>query len=181
MQSNWVFGYGSLMWRPGFRYLERHKARVDGLHRSLCVYSHVHRGTPDKPGLVLALDDGGFCEGVAFRVDECDWEETCAYLRAREQVTMVYLETRQTVRLHADEPQEVEALCFVVDTSHMQYAGRLDLETQARLVRDGVGQSGKNPEYLENTVLHLREMQIHDHDLEALFERVNGGLRQDSP
>ncbi len=175
MKSNWVFGYGSLMWRPGFPYLERHQARIDGMHRSLCVYSHVHRGTPERPGLVLALDRGGSCEGVAFRVDDSDWEETCAYLRAREQPTMVYLETRKTVQLQTDSQRDVEALCFVVDTSHMQYAGRLDLETQAQFVRQGIGQSGENPEYLENTVLHLREMQIHDHDLEALFEKVKDG------
>lgn len=172
MAENWVFGYGSLMWRPGFPFAERHPARLEGLHRSLCVYSHVHRGTPERPGLVLALDDGGHCDGAAFRVEDALWEETCAYLRAREQPTMVYLERRHPVRLSGARTEEVEATCFVVDREHHQYAGRLDLETQAEIVRGGVGQSGENPEYLRNTVLHLREVGIHDDDLEALYRLV---------
>ncbi|MBV9246385.1 MAG: gamma-glutamylcyclotransferase, partial [Methylobacteriaceae bacterium] len=88
----WVFGYGSLMWRPGFAFVERQLATVRGYHRALCVYSHVHRGTPDRPGLVLGLDRGGACRGVAFHVAGEKWAETIAYLRGREQVTMVYRE-----------------------------------------------------------------------------------------
>ena len=87
----WVFGYGSLMWRPGFPYLDRRTAHLHGYHRSLCVYSHVHRGTPEKPGLVLGLDRGGRCQGVAFRVAAEEAEATLHYLREREQVTGVYL------------------------------------------------------------------------------------------
>src|SRR3979490_2940413 len=85
----WVFGYGSLMWRPGFDFLERVPARLIGEHRALCVYSFVHRGTPEKPGLVLGLDHGGACRGIAFRVAEKQRNDTVAYLRAREQVTGV--------------------------------------------------------------------------------------------
>src|SRR5436305_15171687 len=85
----WVFGYGSLMWRPGFEFVERVPARLIGEHRALCVYSFVHRGTPEKPGLVLGLDRGGACRGVAFRVAAEHRASSVGYLREREQVTSV--------------------------------------------------------------------------------------------
>src|SRR5688572_31561615 len=115
----WVFGYGSLMWRPGFPFLERAHAHLYGYHRSLCVLSHVHRGTPEKPGLVLGLDRGGRCHGVAFRVLASEAEATTAYLREREQVTKVYVERRLPVTL--DDGREVTALAYIVDRRHPQY------------------------------------------------------------
>lgn len=175
MQEFWVFGYGSLMWRPGFEFIERRPALLRGRHRSLCVYSHVHRGTPERPGLVLGLDRGGSCRGVAFRVGEADRDRTVAYLRAREQATMVYREETRTVRLLDGNRCEVAALCYVVDRAHRQYAGRLDLARRAELVRHGVGQSGANPDYLGNTVRHLRETGIRDPELEALYAVVRAG------
>src|SRR5215813_13614792 len=126
----WVFGYGSLMWRPGFDFLERVPARLIGEHRALCVYSFVHRGTPERPGLVLGLDRGGACRGVAYRVAAEKRAETVAYLRAREQVTMVYRETTRRIWLTGEPEQPVPALCYMVDRSHPQYAGRLTLEQQ---------------------------------------------------
>src|SRR4051794_23010766 len=119
----WVFGYGSLMWRPGFPHVERRHASLYGYHRSLCVLSHVHRGTPERPGLVLGLDRGGRCLGVAFRVAAREAEATVAYLRGREQVTAVYLERRLPIRL--DDGRRVEALAYAVDRRHPQYAGAL--------------------------------------------------------
>src|ERR1700694_903426 len=113
----WVFGYGSLMWRPGFAFLERLPARMVGLHRSLCVYSFVHRGTPERPGLVLGLDRGGACRGIAFRVAAKKRAATLAYLRAREQVTHVYLETSRGVTLIGKPERRVEAATYVVDRS----------------------------------------------------------------
>ena len=95
----WVFAYGSLMWRPGFSYLERVSARLYGAHRALCVLSHVHRGTPERPGLVLGLDRGGTCRGIAYRTPAKDRDATVAYLRERGQVTAVYRETMRTVLL----------------------------------------------------------------------------------
>src|ERR1700704_6776340 len=121
----WVFGYGSLMWRPGFEFIEKVPARLIGEHRALCVYSFVHRGTPENPGLVLGLDRGGGCRGIAYRVAAARREATLAYLREREQVTKVYLETMRRVTLASGE---ANAVVYVVDRGHPQYAGRLDLE-----------------------------------------------------
>lgn len=156
----WVFGYGSLMWRPGFPFVERRHARVHGYHRALCVFSHVHRGTPDRPGLVLGLDRGGRCHGVAFRVAPDEVDATVAYLREREQVTSVYLERRVPARL--DDGRMVEALTYAVDRTHPQYAGRLPPEDLLRLVRQGVGVSGANPDYVRSTYAHLTEMGVSD-------------------
>ena len=121
----WVFGYGSLMWRPGFAYLERIPARLIGLHRALCVFSFVHRGTPERPGLVLGLDRGGACRGIAYRVAAALRAQTIGYLRAREQVTTVYIETMRQIELEDRARRRLRALCYVVDRSHVQYAGRL--------------------------------------------------------
>ncbi|MDQ0357608.1 cation transport protein ChaC [Rhodoplanes tepidamans] len=173
----WVFGYGSLMWRPGFAFVERVPARLVGLHRALCVFSFVHRGTPEKPGLVLGLDRGGTCRGIAFRVARAERAATLAYLRAREQVTHVYLETlRPIVLLDGGGPaaaqRRVRALVYVVDRSHPQYAGRLDLEQQLRLVRQGHGQSGPNRDYVVATVRELEAQGCRDAQLHAIARRL---------
>src|SRR6201991_2819824 len=120
----WVFGYGSLMWRPDFEFIEQVPARLIGEHRALCVYSFDHRGTPEKPGLVLGLDRGGTCRGVAFRIAEKDRAATVGYLRAREQVTSVYREVMRSVWLENGPRQRIGALTYVVDRGHVQYAGR---------------------------------------------------------
>ena len=114
----WVFGYGSLMWRPGFEFCERVEARLIGAHRALCVYSFVHRGTPERPGLVLGLDHGGACRGIAFRVAAANRAATIHYLREREQVTMIYRECVRLVRLKNEPQYAVSALCYMVDRSH---------------------------------------------------------------
>ena len=162
----WVFGYGSLMWRPGFPFIEQVPARLIGEHRALCVYSFVHRGTPEKPGLVLGLDRGGTCRGIAFRVAEKHRAATVAYLRAREQVTAVYREVMRSVWLENEPRQRVSALAYVVDRGHVQYAGRLSLTEQLRHVQQGHGQSGPNREYVIATVKAIeaegfRDTQLH--------------------
>lgn len=166
----WVFGYGSLMWRPGFPYRERHLASLRGYHRSLCVYSHVHRGTPAVPGLVLGLDRGGRCRGVAFGIEAADAEATLAYLREREQVTAVYLERHVRVRL--DDGREVAAVTYVADRRHAQYAGRLPLEDLLSLVNQGVGISGANPDYVRATHGQLVEMGVSDPILARIATRL---------
>jgi cation transport protein ChaC len=166
----WVFGYGSLMWRPGFDFAERQLAWLRGYHRALCIYSHVHRGTPERPGLVLGLDRGGSCRGVAFRVEPAKADATIAYLRAREQVTSVYVERR--VRLRLDDGREVEALTYVVDRGHVQYAGKLPLDKILEYVRSGVGQSGENPAYVLNTHRHLAELSLRDDVLARLVNAL---------
>lgn len=175
----WVFGYGSLIWRPGFPFVESVAARLHGYHRSLCVFSHVHRGTPDRPGLVLGLDRGGVCRGIAFRVESAQSADTIAYLRAREQVTAVYLERYKPIRL--DDGRSVAALFYVADRRHLQYAGRLPSEKLLELVREGKGVSGENPDYVLRTHEHLRKMGIFDPVLADLAQKLDPELGRPRP
>jgi len=161
MGDFWVFGYGSLMWRPGFAHVETQRARLFGYRRALCVTSHVHRGSVEKPGLVLGLDKGGSCVGLAFRVPDDLESEVMAYLRERELVTNVYKERRLKVRLRAGH--DVEAVGYVVDREHHQYAGHLSAQEAALRITGAVGRSGANEEYVLNTVAHLEAMRISDH------------------
>ena len=170
----WVFGYGSLIWRPGFDYAERAPARLIGAHRALCVFSHVHRGTPERPGLVLGLDFGGACRGVAYRVSAKKRAATIAYLRAREQATSVYRETMRSVTLLTEPERRVSALVYMIDRGHVQYAGRLDLAQQLHLVRQGHGHSGPNREYVLSTVHALEALGLRDRELHQLAERLKG-------
>ena len=166
-----MFGYGSLMWRPGFRHDESAHAILHGVHRSLCIYSFVHRGTKQHPGLVLGLDAGGWCEGMVFYVPSGHVQETLGYLRRREQMNNVYRAIWKPVSFKDEPHREVRALSFVANRSHHQYAGRLPYEKQEWLVRRSKGQSGRNFEYVLSTVRHLRECGIHDGRLEALLRR----------
>ena len=170
----WVFAYGSLMWRPGFDILERRNARLVGAHRALCVYSFVHRGTPERPGLVLGLDRGGNCRGIAYRVAAAKRSKTIEYLRAREQVTMVYREAWRTVWLDHDPQQTVQTLCYVVDRGHRQYAGRLPLAQQLHYVRQGHGRSGACRDYVLATVKELEALGYRDDALHRLAEQLRG-------
>ena len=166
----WVFGYGSLMWRPGFAYRQRAQALLYGSHRALCVYSHVHRGTRERPGLVLGLDSGGSCRGIAFQVEAGERDAVVDYLRAREQVTMVYREVVRPIRLIDGTDRRVAALTYVVDHAHEQYAGVLDRETILRFVRQGTGRSGHNRDYVVNTAEHLHEVGLSDPVLDWLHD-----------
>lgn len=174
MSDFWVFGYGSLMWRPGFDHVEAVPARLAGAHRALCVYSWHHRGTRERPGLVLGLDRGGMCRGVAFRVRGRDRDSVVAYLRERELVSNVYREVWRSVSLVGREDEPVTALTYVVDRSHEQYAGRLAPQRLVEHVRASAGRSGANVDYVLNTVRHLHVLGIRDPILERLAEAVAG-------
>src|SRR5882724_4930953 len=164
----WVFGYGSLMWRPGFDFVEQVPARLIGEHRALCVFSFDHRGTPEKPGLVLGLDRGGACRGIAFRVAARHRNDTVQYLRGREQTTNVYREVMRSVWLENEARQRVSALTFVVDRGHVQYAGRLSLAEQLRHVQQGHGRSGNNRDYVLSTVKSIEAQGFRDPQLHQL-------------
>lgn len=168
--ARWVFGYGSLMWRPGFAYRERQAATLHGRRRAFCIYSVHHRGTYQRPGLVLGLAPGGAVRGAAYRVGEAEWEQTYAYLVEREQPTETYIEARRAVRLA--DGRRVEALVFLSDVGHPQWAGRLGLERQAELIAGATGLSGRNVDYLRDLVEHLREEGVRDHGMETLLGLV---------
>jgi cation transport protein ChaC len=169
----WVFGYGSLMWRPGFDFIEQVPARLIGEHRALCVYSFDHRGTPEKPGLVLGLDRGGACRGIAFRVESKLRNDTVAYLRSREQTTNVYREVMRSVWLEDEARQRVSALAYVVDRGHVQYAGRLSLADQLRYVLQGHGRSGNNRDYVLSTVKSIEAQGFRDEPLHQLASMLH--------
>jgi len=162
------------MWRPDFPYVERVEARLVGAHRALCVYSFVHRGTPERPGLVLGLDRGGACRGIAYRVPMAARADTVAYLRVREQVTSVYRESMRPVWLKGSPERRVMALCFMIDRGHVQYAGRLSLEQQLHHVRQGHGQSGANRDYVIATVAALEQLGFRETELHLLAQRLAG-------
>lgn len=168
LSSHWVFGYGSLIWNPGFAHVTAQQGLLKGAHRSLSIYSHHHRGTVDVPGLVFGLTHGGSCRGMVFEVGEEAWPEALAYLKAREQVTPVYRDVMRPV--HLADGRVVSALVFIVDERHEHYAGRLDLAQQLAMVRQGVGMSGANIDYVLNTARHLESMGIRDRQIMALAE-----------
>jgi cation transport protein ChaC len=162
----WVFAYGSLMWRPGFESVEHSPASVEGYHRALCIESHRHRGTPERPGLVLGLDRGGSCQGVAFRIEAAHAESVLAYLRERELVTHVYLETVLWATLA--DGRKVEAIAYVVDRDHPQYVGLLSPEETLRRISGSVGLAGPNPDYVVNTARELERLGVVDPTLSWL-------------
>jgi cation transport protein ChaC len=166
----WVFGYGSLMWRPGFAYLERVPATLYGRRRAFCIYSVHHRGTYERPGLVLGLAPGGATRGAAYRIATSDWPEVYAYLLEREQPTETYVEARRPVRLR--DGRQVEALVFLSDIHHPQWAGALSLERQAELIAGATGLSGRNVDYLRDLVEHLREEGVCDRTMDDLLALV---------
>lgn len=162
----WVFAYGSLLWRPGFTYQERHPAQLFGYHRALCVWSHVHRGTPQHPGMVLGLDRGGSCRGCLYRVAETNKEQVARYLYAREMPTRIYHARLCPVRSHCG--RLVQALTFVVNRHDTQYAGRPTPAAAAAQIANAQGISGSSVDYLLQTLAHLEQLQIRDHHLQAI-------------
>ena len=171
MGDFWVFGYGSLMWNPGFEVLEKSPATLHGLHRSLCIHSWVHRGTQEKPGLVLGLNNGGSCKGMGLKAPGEKRTEIIDYLRARELVTDVYLECWREIRL--DNGESAKALVYRVDRNHPQYAAGLTLDHQYEIVKTAVGKSGANPDYVRQTVACMHEAGISDRTLEYICKKLD--------
>jgi len=168
--SYWVFGYGSLIWNPGFSFRDAQLGLLRGAHRSLSIISHHHRGTRDVPGLVFGLTRGGSCRGMAFEVDGDAWPDVRAYLDARGLVTSVYRDVWRTVSLA--NGRRVTALTYVVDEAHEQFAGKLSVEQQLAMIRAGVGISGRNVDYVLNTAEHLTQLGIRDQALMALAAQL---------
>ncbi|MDF3415583.1 gamma-glutamylcyclotransferase [Sulfitobacter sp. M57] len=168
----WVFGYGSLLWNPGFEVAESVIASLPGYARSFCMRSIHHRGTLEDPGLVLALDEQPqtACSGMALRVMDGQEDETLAYLRERELVSAAYLEKMLDVTLA--DGRIVTAVVYVIDENHEQYCGGLPLEEQAQIIAMAVGGRGPNTEYLYNTADHLCAVGLEDADLNWLHTRV---------
>ncbi len=167
----WVFGYGSLVWNPGFEPQERVIATLPGYHRSFCMRSIHHRGTVENPGLVLALDaeEAAQCRGVAFAVKPEEEARVLAELRERELISSAYLEKDLEITLA--DGRQVTAVTYVIDPDHVQYC-HLELEEQAQIIAHAVGGRGPNTEYLYNTASHLIELGIKDSELEWLSNRV---------
>lgn len=168
----WVFGYGSLLWNPGFSVAESVVGTLPGYARSFCMRSIHHRGTETEPGLVLALDEqpDHACTGIALRVVNGTEDATLDYLRARELISSAYVE--KTLDVDLADGRRISAVVYVIDEGHDQYCGGLPLEEQAQIIARAVGGRGPNTEYLYNTASHLAEIGLHDPELEWLHERV---------
>ncbi len=181
-QSLWVFAYGSLMWDPGFEYEERRVARLYGYHRALCIYAWTYRGSRKNPGLVVGLDAGGSCVGRAYRVKPSMRDQVIEYLDARETPDIedsdlsidVYRKKWATVRLADNGPdiKKVNAICYVADRRHPQYACDPDIEKQIKCILEGRGNRGTSLDYLANTIQHLDELGIADGPLHQIWQRV---------
>ncbi len=169
----WVFGYGSLMWNPGFEFLETRRARLFGYHRALCVFSPTYRGTPDDPGLVVGLDRGGSCVGLAYRVAGHNRDRVIAYLDERESVGTVYMPLHTFI---VSDMERIEARTYVAYRSGSKYVGTLPLEHKVETILRCAGTSGSNVDYLKNTVAHLDALGISDGPLHNLWRAVEARL-----
>ena len=166
----WVFGYGSLMWRPGFDYVEKAPAKCVGYQRSFCIYSTIYRGTPERVGLVLGLDEGGETYGMAFRIAKENKTEVMEYLREREQINGVYIEVLHPLEIMGHGT--TQAVFYVATQGHEQYAGGLSLVDQAEIIAGAAGKMGANSEYLFNSHDTLVGLEIWDEQLAKLSEMV---------
>jgi len=163
----WVFGYGSLMWSPGFSYSQKARGRVHGYHRALCILSTRYRGTKRRPGLVMGLCRGGSCWGMAFRVHAARARHALGRLWQREMPRRVY--APRLLRVQLGGGREVRALAFLADPTHPAYVRELDLHGRARLVAQGIGQRGPCVDYIRNTLDHMHELGVNDPHLERIL------------
>jgi cation transport protein ChaC len=167
----YIFAYGSLIWNPGFGFVERAMAKLSGYHRSLCIFSNHYRGTTEKPGLVLGLDMGGTCNGVVYRIEDSHWLDVLNYVRKRELLSGVYREVIREVRLRDQDRTEL-ALTYVVNRQHSQYAGKLEVDDIAKYVEQGHGSSGSSKDYVEKTLHALRDFGIEEKKLKSVLTKL---------
>lgn len=169
--SLWLFAYGSLLWDPGFEPTESVRARLDGYRRSFCLWSFHYRGTEERPGLVLALDEEerACCDGLALRPSPEEAERVLEEVRGRELVSDAYEERRVPLRL--EDGRVVDGVAFVVRRGHRQHAC-VDHETQARTIAAAKGERGPNMDYLANTAAELRRIGLPDPEIESLLVRA---------
>lgn len=165
LPPEWVFGYGSLMWNPGFDFIDRQPATLHGYHRAFCIYSHHYRGTPAQPGLVLGLTPGGACRGMAYRIAENTWADVVSYLDERELIGYAYRPARLAVRFDGDARADVHT--YVADEHHPHYAGELPMADSAELIIRAEGASGSNRDYVVNVI---RELETHGYPDPHLHE-----------
>ena len=173
----WVFGYGSLMWNPALRYAERRTALIHGYHREFCLLSRSGRGSPERPGLMLSLEPGGSCHGVAYRLAPDEIESELDVVWRREMLTRSYRPVWVAARTARGT---AHAIAFAANRSHERYRSGLDRETMARYLANGVGPLGRCCDYLFDTVEHLRGMGIHDRRMEELARRTRALAGPDS-
>jgi cation transport protein ChaC len=169
-EDYWVFGYGSLMWRPGFAYVEAQGAVLDGFHRDLCLTSIHYRGTREKPGLVCGLCPGGSCLGKAFRIAPEKIAGVIDYLDERELISYIYIPRHLRIRLA--NGRSAVARVYVADDSHAQFAGHWSDDEKAAHVVQGVGSEGRSLDYLANIIAHLEDLGIIDANLERLLAKA---------
>ena len=157
-----------LIWRPGFPHLGAHPALLRGFHRRFCLWSRFYRGTAETPGLVLGLDRGGACRGVAFRVQAAEAAAVLAYLDARENIgdEVVYTRRLLPVRL-LDSGRPVQAVTYVANRGHGSYC-RPGPDLAAAAIARGIGTAGANRDYLLNTLAHLRALGVRDAGLDRI-------------
>jgi cation transport protein ChaC len=177
-EAIWVFGYGSLMWNPAFHYAERRTARIHGYHRQFCLWARAGRGSPERPGLMLGIEPGGSCNGVAYRIAPDLVKSELDVLWRREMNSMAYRPTWVSARTRTGA---VPALTFAVNRAHERYIGDLDLASTCRYLAQGAGPLGLCCDYLFETVAHLRELGVKDRHLEVLEAQVRVQCAGEAP
>jgi cation transport protein ChaC len=165
----WIFGYGSLIWKPEFDFAERRIGAIHGYHRQFCFWVKRFRGTPEAPGLMLALESGGICRGVAYRLRQREEKQVLRKIWAREMLAGIYAPRWVDVRTDGGK---LRAITFTINRDHERYAGKLPDETVADALAQACGHVGSCAEYLMETVAHLEELGIRDQRLWRLQQMV---------
>ncbi len=169
----WLFAYGSLIWSPMIHFVEQRHAELYGFHRQFCMQTKMGRGTPDRPGLMLALENGGSCKGIAFRITAKTREQELKVIWNREMVGGSYIP--KFVKLHigvGSDKKIVRAIAFTMNHAHENYIGKLTIDEVAKTLAYAEGPLGKGEDYLFNTVSRLKELGLVDHHLFKLARMI---------